>query len=597
MSEYPQPSNVVQAVSAAAAAAPRQAALADGGTVLHYGSLISKANQLAHHLLARGIKPEDKVGISLPRSIHFAVAALGILKAGAAYVALDPSIPAVRRRAIEQDAELVLALSHDIRDGESSVETVSLEDVSILDETTNDGGLQQPDPRQLAYVIYTSGSTGVPKGVEVTHGNLMHLVRWHNRAFQVGPEDRATLLANVGFDAAVWELWPCLCAGATLFVPETETIRRPEVLRDYIVDRAVTVMFAPTLLAEALIQLPWPPETRLRSLLTGGDALRLAPPPGLPFSLINNYGPAECTVVSTSGEVKASSSRSGLPSLGFPIEGASVFLLDDELQEVPAGKSGEICIAGAGVARGYLHQPELTAQRFITRADGVRMYRSGDLGSLNADGSIQFLGRRDQQVKIRGYRIECGEIEAALNSLPAVQTSAVIVRENRDSHLGLTAYLAPAPLLAHDGSLSHGELRRSLRALLPDYMVPEQFIRMSEVPLTDNGKIDRNHLPVPDDSNIIADPHTALTPVEADLMGILKDLLGVHNIAPEDDFFLLGGHSFIAAQLIARIKDRFGVEIGLRAVFENPTLAGMAEQIEKKFSLATASSLPAGSLA
>ncbi|HEY4354353.1 MAG TPA: non-ribosomal peptide synthetase [Acidobacteriaceae bacterium] len=578
MTDYLESSNVVQDVSAAAAAAPGQAALVDGKRTLEYGSLIGQANQLAHYLLARGVKPEDKIGISMCRSINFAVAALGILKAGGAYVALDPSYPAARRRLIEEDAGLVLSLGSS-EEG-ASVQTVSLQDAAILAESTDDANLPQPDPKQLAYVVYTSGSTGVPKGVEVTHGNLMHLVRWHNQAFQVGPADHATLLANVGFDAAVWELWPYLSAGATLFVPELETIRQPEALRDYIVALGITVMFAPTLLGEALIQLPWPSETRLHSLLTGGDALRIPPPPSLPFDLINNYGPAECTVVSTSGKVKPSDYRSGLPSLGFPIEGASIALLDDQLQEVPEGTAGEICIAGAGLARGYLHQPELTAQRFITR-DGVRMYRSGDLGSRNADGSIQFLGRADQQVKIRGYRIECGEIEAALNTLLAVDTSAVVVREQRDGHMGLVAYLAPAG----DASFSHQELRQSLRMLLPDYMVPEQFIRVSQIPMTENGKIDRSHLPVPDASNMIVDAQRELSPVETELMVILKELLSVEVIAPEDDFFLLGGHSFIAAQLIARVRDWFGVELGLRTVFENPTLAGMAEQIEKKMAL------------
>lgn len=584
MTDYPQPSNVVQAVSSAAAATPDHAALVGREHSIDYGSLVSRANQIAHYLLARGVKPEDKIGIAMDRSIDFAVAALGILKAGAAYVALDPAYPAARRRLIVEDAELALILGCGASDAVSgaSPAIVSLQDAAILAETRADSDLPEIDPQQLAYVVYTSGSTGVPKGVEVTHRNLMHLVRWHNRAFQVDSADHATLLANVGFDAAVWELWPYLSAGATLFVPDREIIRQPEALRDYVVSNGIAVMFAPTLLAEALIQLSWPSNTRLRSLLTGGDALRTQPPRDLPLTLINNYGPAECTVVSTSGAINPSSYWAGLPSIGSPIDGVAIHLLDDRLQEVPEGTAGEICIAGEGVARGYLRQPELTAQSFITREDGSRMYRSGDMGSLNADGSIQFLGRMDQQVKIRGYRIECGEVEAALNGLPAVETSAVVVREQRDGHLGLTAYLTAAG----DTPFSHRELRQSLRELLPDYMVPEQFIHVRDIPLTDNGKIDRNQLPTPDVSNMIADAQESLTPLEAKLLEILKELLSVDNIATDDDFFLLGGHSFIAAQVIARVRDRFGVELGLRAVFENPTLAGMAAQIEKKQALA-----------
>ena len=225
----------------------------------------------------------------------------------------------------------------------------------------------------------------------------------------------------------------------------------------------------------------------------------------------------------------------------------------------------------------------MTAQRFVKRRqDGARIYRSGDLGCRNADGSIQFLGRMDEQVKIRGYRIECGEIEAALNRLPTVQTSAVVVREQRDGHPGLTAYLVPQG----DGGLSHEELRQHVRGLLPEYMVPEQFVRLARMPLSDNGKIDRRNLPAPTDDNVIASSEESAGPVEAKLKTILTGLLGVDRMARDDDFFLLGGHSFIAAQLIARVRDAFGVELGLRAIFEHPTLAGMAQQIEERTTVA-----------
>ncbi len=437
-------------------------------------------------------------------------------------------------------------------------------------------------PDQLAYVIYTSGSTGTPKGVEVTHGNLRHLVEWHNRAFQIASEDCATLLANTGFDAAVWELWPYLCAGATLFIPDPEVIRQPAALRDFVDDNRISVMFAPTLLAEALMQETWSLDTPLRSMLTGGDTLRTSPTEGLPFSVINNYGPAECTVISTSGEVPQGNRNERLPSIGRPIEGAQVYLLDEHLQEAAAGAEGEIYIGGAGVARGYLNQPELTASRFVTRPnDGTRLYRSGDLGCWNADGSLQFRGRTDQQVKIRGYRIECGEVEAALNSLPGVQGSAVVVLESGKEHRGLCAYLVPE----NGGLPGREELRQSLRMLLPEYMIPEQFVRLEQMPLNENGKIDRRSLPLPNERTVIPNTVEPPSPIESGLRTVLAALLHVEHIDREDDFFLLGGHSFIAAQLIARIRDRFGVELSLRAVFENPTLAGMAEQIEQRMTV------------
>jgi amino acid adenylation domain-containing protein len=571
---------IPEVVSHWAKVAPTRAALVEADNTIDYITLNRRANQVAGYLLARGIKPDNKVGISIGRSASYAVAALGILKAGGGYVALDPSYPEARQRLIAQDAGLLLSLSEQLTDTAlgSSVEVVSLTSTAIQSQTTADPDVAA-NPDHLAYVIYTSGSTGVPKGVEVTHANLRHLIEWHNPAFRVAAGERATLLANVGFDAAVWELWPYLCAGATLFVPEPDIIRQPEELRNYVIQNRVNIMFAPTLLAEALLQLSWPEDAPLRTMLTGGDTLRISPRPGLPFVLVNNYGPAECTVVSTSGEL--TQSDRGIPSIGKAITGAQIYLLDENLDEVADGIQGEICIGGAGVARGYLNQPELTAERFVLRAkDGARIYRSGDLGRFNSDGSIQFLGRVDQQVKIRGYRIECGEIEAALNGLDPVETSAVIVRDHA-GHPSLTAYLVPNA----GATLSHEELRESLRSILPEYMVPEQFVRLEQLPLSDNGKIDRRKLPDPTEANIIASTQVPQGPIETGLMSILTELLEVDHIDRNDDFFMLGGHSFIAAQLIARIKDRFDVQLGLRAVFEHPTLAEMAEQIERKMTV------------
>ncbi len=580
------PGSIPETVARIASSLPDRPALTGPGGTFDYAALNGQANQVARFLLSRGAKAEETIGIAIGRSAAFVVAALGILKSGAAYVPLDPSYPEARRRMIAGDAGLLLTLtdaSDPNRPVENApVETVSLQDAAITSQQTSDPGAPPIDPDQLAYVIYTSGSTGVPKGVEVTHRNLRHLVDWHRNAFQVIRDDRATLLANVGFDAAVWELWPYLCTGAALFLPEPEIVRQPEVLRDFLVQHEITILFAPTLLAESLLRTSWPPDTRLRTLLTGGDTLRIVPPPGLPFAIINNYGPAECTVVTTSGEVPPAASASRIPSIGRPIPGARVFLLeaellDDSLQEVPAGSQGEICIGGAGIARGYRNQPELTARQFIQR-EGERIYRSGDLGRWNEDGSLQFLGRKDQQVKIRGYRIECGEIEVALNTLPAVRTSVVIVREQRGGHPGLTAYVVSAAGL----ELSHEELRHALRAALPESMIPEQFVRLAELPVSDNGKIDRERLPEPTAATIIAAAEPALSPVEAELRTILTNLLHIDAMARDDDFFLLGGHSFIAAQLLARIRDRFRVDLGLRTLFENPTLAGMAEQIEQR---------------
>lgn len=556
-----------------------QPAVVEGDRAIRYGELNSRANRVAHYLREQGAGAEWKIGIAMGRSIEFVVAALGVLKSGAAYVPLDPGYPEAKRKSIAEDAGLrVILTSGNTEALTATAKSVALDDAEIGEQPDTEPALAAADPQQLAYVIYTSGSTGASKGVEVTRANLRHLVEWHNARFGVTAEDRATLIANVGFDAAVWEMWPYLAAGATLHIPSPELIRDPEALQEWVASHGITVMFAPTLLAEVLIALDWTPDASLRTLLTGGDALRSWPRADLPFRLVNNYGPAECTVVSTSGEVPAGDAGQKPPSIGKAIAGARVFLLDDSLNEVPTGSSGEICIAGNGVARGYLNQPELTAQRFVTLPDGTRVYRSGDLGRLNGDGSIQFLGRMDEQVKVRGYRIECGEIEAALTSLDEVRTCAVVLREQRGGHKGLTAFVVPQP----GAELSRDALREGLRSLLAEYMIPEQFVRIDALPISENGKIDRRKLPEVTDATIIRSHEAPATPVEMELMEILTKLLKIDQIERRDDFFLMGGHSFAAAQLIARIRNHFGVELSLRAVFENPTPAGMAQQIEQR---------------
>ena len=566
--------SLVGMIAGVAERTPDRAAVVSGNVSISYGELHERANRVARYLRGRGAGAETKVGIALGRSIEFVVAALGVMKAGAGYVPVDPSYPEARRRMIAGDAGLLVVLGDE---GGLGVECVGLGDAGILEQDGEELEGVEGREEDLAYVIYTSGSTGVPKGVEVTRGNLRHLVEWHVGAFGLKAGDKGTLLANVGFDAAVWELWPYLCAGGTVVIPGAEVVRQPEALRDFVVEHGVDVMFAPTLLAERLMQFEWPAGTRLRTMLTGGDALRTAPQGNLPFTVVNNYGPAECTVVATSGAL--STERAGMPFIGWAIRGAEVWLLDAGMREVEPGAAGEICIGGAGVARGYLGQPGMTAERFVMR-DGRRMYRSGDLGSRNADGSIQFLGRMDGQVKIRGYRIECGEIEAALNRIPGVDGSLVVVRED-GGHRALVGYVG-----ADEGvGLSHEGLRGGLRAVLPEYMVPEQFVRLERLPVNENGKLDRRRLPEPSVANIVASAEVAASRVELELSEILKGLLEVDAIAREDDFFLLGGHSFIAAQVIARVRDRFGVELSLRAVFEHPTLAEMAGQIERRMTV------------
>jgi amino acid adenylation domain-containing protein len=556
-------------------------AIVDGAKSITYAMLHTRANQVARMLQERHLGAECKIGVLMDRSIEFVIAALGIAKSGAAYLPLDPSYPASRLAFILDDAQADLILHADtLPSGLLPTEHfLSLNSPAITLQRAEPLEELPPSDDHLAYVIYTSGSTGTPKGVAVTRANLRNLIQWHQERFQITAADRATLLANVGFDASVWELWPYLDRHATLLIPPSAILRDPDLIRDWLVEQQVTVAFIPTLLAEVLTQKQWPQSVSLRYLLTGGDRLRRSPAPDLPFELVNNYGPTECAVVATSGLVVPSPTMQGPPNIGRPITGARIHLLDENLQEVESGRPGEICIGGAGVARGYINRPELTQEKFITwpGSEGPeRLYRSGDRGALLDDGSIRFLGRLDDQIQIRGYRVEQGEIESALNCLAEVDTSAVVGRADAAGDLRLVAYIVPAA----DSVLSREKLRRDLRKTLPEYMIPTEFVRLAELPITDNGKVDRKRLPDPTPDTLITTADSQATPVELELITILKALFQLNHIDREDNFFLLGGHSFMAAQIMARVRSRFDIDLNLRTVFDNPTPMALAKQIE-----------------
>jgi acyl-coenzyme A synthetase/AMP-(fatty) acid ligase/acyl carrier protein len=435
----------------------------------------------------------------------------------------------------------------------------------------------------LAYVIYTSGSTGQPKGVQITHAGLLNLVFWHQRTFQVGPADRATLLANPGFDAAVWELWPYICAGASIHVPDESVRTDAEGLRDWLVRQGITITFVPTVLAELMIALEWPAGTALRAMLTGGDTLHRYPPAGLPFDLINNYGPTECTVVATSGIVPPSGALESQPTIGRPIANTQVFILDERLRPVSVGATGELHVAGKGVARGYLNRAVLTAEKFIpnpfSAAPESRLYKSGDLVRYLPDGQIAYVGRTDDQLKIRGYRIEPGEIVATLARHPSIQASHVMAREDGSAEKYLVAYIVPAA-----GSRpAPEELRDFLRVHLPEYMVPATFVSLASLPLTSSGKVDRGALPIPNESNLLPSESCAPpeTVVQERVAAIVANLLGLQQVGANDNFFMLGGHSLLGTQVISRVREAFGVEPSLHTLFEAPTVAHLSAEIER----------------
>jgi amino acid adenylation domain-containing protein len=572
-------------IAARAAAAPEDLPVAEATQRTTYGTLDVQANRLARRLIAHGAGRGRIVVLLLPRSIALVVAALGTLRTGAAYAPCDPATPPRRLVDMLADAEPAVVLTLDallaqVPAGPWTTVAIDREADSIEREMTTAPEIRI-EPSDLAYVIYTSGSTGRPKGVELTHGGLLNLVRWHRAAFAVTAADRAPLLASPGFDASVWEMWPYLASGASLHVTDERSRLDPEALRDWLVAHDTTLAFVSTPLAERLLTLPWPADAHLRTLLTGADTLHHRPPPGARFTLVNNYGPTECTVVATSGCVPPDPLAEGLPSIGQPIDNVRAYVLDDRGDLVGEGQEGELYVGGPGVARGYRNMPELTAERFVPDPfgpDGARLYRTGDRARWRPDGSLAFLGRVDDQVKVRGHRVEPEEIVAALGAHPGVEAAAVIARPAPDGTSRLVAYVVAPPAVV----LTPAALRTTLRDRLPEYMLPAVFVRLTALPLSASGKLDRTALPAPETVETLRDrqyvaPRTA---VERRLAALLSELLAM-PIGVGDNFFLLGGHSLLGTQLIARVRNAFGVDLPLRTVFDHPTVEDLALEIEQ----------------
>ena len=544
-------------------------AVEDGVHSLSYEELAARAGAMAARLRARGATAGAVVAVCLPRSIDQIVAMLAIWRAGAAYLPIDPAWPEARINDFVTGAGCVALVAA------IPIAACVEGNVALVTPYANEQAGTLPfegaDPLGIAYVIFTSGSTGKPKAVEVTHANLAALIRWHNEAFEVKPGTRTSHLAGLGFDASAWEIWPTLAAGGTLVLADDATRLDPAQLCDWLVAQRIEVAFAPTALAEPMVAMNWPANANLRFLLTGADKLTVRPASGLPFAFVNNYGPTECTVVATSGLV--SPDGIGLPSIGKPIAGTTVHLLNEAGQPVAAGEGGEIFIGGAQVARGYRGDPELTAERFVQHPEFGRLYRTGDLGMWLKGGEIAFQGRVDAQVKVRGHRVEPAEVAAALNMLMEVTASAVIGRDGE-----LIAYIVPAEGVSPFAP----DLRAALSAQLPDYMVPARFAVLTALPLTANGKVDYRALP---DPAACALPETRAgrapgTPTEERLLEIVSSVIGRPDINVEDDFFLVGGHSLLGTQVVVQARDAFGVELTLFHLFEARTVARLAETVE-----------------
>ena len=562
---------------------PHSIALSYGDRQLSYEELDHRADRFAGHLMQLGIVSGESVAICMERSFDWIVAALGIMRAGAAYVPLDSAWPDSRLRfALEDSGATVLVARTALLD-HLQVKARAIDpcrDAAAIAATPR-VARRPVQPESLAYVIYTSGSTGVPKGVEITHANLCHLIRWHRDTFGVKQQDRASHLAGLGFDAAVWEIWPHLAAGATVCLADDAVRSSPELMHQWMIRERVTIAFVPTVHAASMMAMEWPATTALRVLLTGGDVLHHAPAVKLPFDVVNNYGPTECTVVATSAVLRPESH--GAPPIGCPIAGASVYLLNEHGEQVPAGSTGEIYIGGSGVGRGYRNLPESTDRSFLpdpfAGAPGARMYRTGDRGARRPDGEIEFRGRLDRQTKIRGQRVELDEIGSILTRHPSIDFATAVTNISEGGEKELVAYVLPKENACVPTAR---ELQRHLLRSLPNYMIPAIFVRLHVLPLSPNGKLDLTMLAQATDANLLQTTaaKAPATQIEEKLLTMVRELLKNDAVVAEDNFFLTGGHSLLGMQLVMRLQDAFGVDLTLRQLFEAPTVERVALLVE-----------------
>jgi amino acid adenylation domain-containing protein len=565
------------------------------GQTLTYRELNARANQLAHHLRALGIRPDDKVGVCMERSFEMVIALYGILKAGGAYIPLDPTYPAERLAYLFEDsqADVLLTQQHLLEQlPPHNAQVLCLDsEWETLAQYGTDNPVCNVTSDNLAYMIYTSGSTGNPKGAMIPHKGIVNRLLWMQEMYGLDASDRVLQKTPFSFDVSVWEFfWP-LFTGACLVVALPEGHKDSAYLRDLIAsERITTLHFVPSMLQVFLEETGLEACTSLTRVICSGEALPLdlqerffTRLPGV--ELHNLYGPTEASVDVSYWACKPNSGRKTVP-IGYPIANIQLYVLDRFLQPVPVGVAGELHIGGIGLARGYHNRPELTAEKFIDNPFGEgKLYKTGDLAKIMPDGVIEYLGRLDHQVKIRGFRIELGEIEAALNEHPQVRETVAVVREDQPGNKRVVAYA----VATGEVPPSANDLRQSLKDKLPEYMVPSAIVLLDALPLTPNGKVDRKALPAPELSREeLASAYVApRTPVEEQLAAIWSELLGVQEIGVHDNFFTLGGHSLLATKLITRVRSHFQVEIGMRSLFGATTIAELAALIEKSAAAAS----------
>lgn len=589
--DFPLHQPVHQLFEAQVEKSPEATAVVSENGRLTYDQLNRRANQLARYLQKQGVGPETIVGISLPRSPEMLVSIWGILKAGGAYLPLDPTYPAERLAFMLQDArpKLVLAQSGEANTAIANLPATSLlyldEDGSKIGQEEEGNLPQTAAADNLAYIIYTSGSTGKPKGVLLQHRGLVNFTLALIEAYGLGGNHQHVLqFASLSFDASIPEIFTALLSGAALYLPPQETIMAPDKLHGYLQRNQINLITMPPTMLRLL---PADDLPALQVVISAGEACTpdLVRRWGYGRRFFNGYGPTEATVGPSLHEVDPANlpAQAASVPIGQPIANMQIYLLDKEQRPVPVGIPGEIYIGGVGLARGYLNRPELTAERFVqlpVNGDQapVTVYRTGDLARRLADGTLEFLGRVDNQVKLRGFRIELEEIEAILAQHEAVATAVATVREDRPGDKQLVAYLIPAGDTAVEEITYHQWLQQKL----PAYMVPARFITLDSLPLLPNGKVDRKRLPAPNRQRESAGHTPPTNDLEAAMVQIWQDVLGVQPIGITDDFFALGGHSLLAVRVIAQMQQKTGVTMQLADLFQTPTIAGLAALIRRQ---------------
>ncbi|GHE73691.1 non-ribosomal peptide synthetase [Streptomyces vinaceus] len=575
-----EPDTVVRRFEEQVARSPQATAVRAGSRVLSYAELNARANRIARRLIARGAGPEDLVALVLPRSVEMVTAMLGVLKAGAAYLPVDPTHPPARTAAVLEDAAPAVVLT-------------AAEVGAMLEGAEPSGGAEASGnpvdavrvrplaPRHPAYVIYTSGSTGRPKGVVVEHRSVVNFLQTTNVYYEITSADTVLHFATPTFDVSVLEVFCPLLTGATLAVADADQRRDPELLTQFIRESGVTIADLPP----ALLPLLDPDRLScLRIVSVGGEAC----PAGLVAAwataerrFINSYGPTESTVAVTVMDCTGSYDRN--PPIGRPMDNIRAYVLDRDLNPVPAGVAGELYLAGAGLARGYLGRAGLTAERFVAcpyGGPGARMYRTGDLVRWQRDGTLDFIGRTDDQVKIRGFRIELGEIEAVLSAHPAVEQVRVLAVDLPSAGLALVAYAVPAAQMPAAAAEAEALLYEHAAAALPEHMVPSAFCLLNALPMTPNGKLDRTRLPSPGIRKAERSYTAPESETERAVAAIWEELLGVGQVGRDESFFALGGHSLLVVRAVNAIRSRLGVSLPIQRFFREPTVSGLARAIE-----------------